>query len=1375
MTEATIHLVFKPVDKLGKIYDLLEKDPKLAAQHAFILHTRSNGDTYVYRGGPSVSGKDTIFDIMIGDLHFIKAEYKDQDSPDFNLDWKTKYPNILLDKGNDNKLDPKAEELVTFGNWIHEQKLDYKLPIGSERQNSNMLAKMAVESMGYKFVLPKFTAKDGKEYEVHAPGYDQKQLSVTLVDKFVLDIINNPEKHTAALYGMYADPAALYNQLEEAKQLSLKARKLETPETKVEVTRKIIEELLSFKNTAAGSCTVDVETGGSCTAETSFTTNDYTTQSTFASQPPAYKSLFETLDKKGIILDGDLNPNKKVGAKTHVVEKGDTVWSIAHKNEIGINELLLVSGNEKYLERRYIDERGKDNIKLYKDDIINLPSSSRSTNNYYDINKLTEGFNRLNLHHQTSFKDKIFGSFELGNYGNYQELQTYLLTPFLKWSSTSQFKTLDEQLQFFKNLGFEKQFQYHNADYKLEQKVEEPLKFFKYFSLEEQYGIHLPADHVFKFEHNNNYRYHSNNYQWKSFVDPMKIRGDGHWETEYYGGSAREQARYVFGNSGFSAGFSISGFGRARPIGVSLDEEDISLVNYEGSSIFFDIDGDGYKENTAWVSSTAAILVYDYNNNGIVDEAKKIVFTEWSNESKTDLEALKKAFDSNNDNIFDSKDKEFDKFYIWQDYNQNGISENNELTKLEEIGIQSINLNIISENDEGKKNQGILGTSDIIWKNGKITKAYDLIFKHSLLGIKAEQINSDIIINYIEKGDQLKFFVPEVGEGNVNFNSKENDYDVILGTAYDDIINISQNKGVLVDAGDGDDVIKITSGNNWVKGGAGKDSIITGSGHDLLFIDADDIEIDAGEGFDVAFVTGDKGINIDIAKSNIEAIYGSHKDDNIDGSRTNKNLQIYGGDGDDTLIGGNGDDIIVGGKGKDKIIGGKGDDKIFIDNEDNLSDIDAGEGNDTIYLLDETGITIDLDKIDAENFFGNKGNDIVIARDNKDYILFGGEGDDDITGGTSNTILDGGKGNDILRGGSGNNKYIFSLGYGHDTIHAAGKNRGDKKDLVLLSSDIQLQDMKFTRITDDLVLKVKKDDSLTIKNWYKGDVFKVNSFIFQADQKDGGKEIILYDDTDKLNLKDGNDWIVFTTSKEDMLILGGSGNEFIKAGQGNDFIVGWGGNDTIYGGAGNDFIIAWDYRVDADKTTCPQIPCNPKDPVKIYGEEGDDILMGAGGDDLLDGGDGNDTITGLGGNDILITGSGDDIVRATEGNNKIIVNGAGDKTLYSGSGSDEFIIKHMEHGSFITIVNFDMNDQNEKIDFTAIKSLHSLQDFPQIFDYDTTIEFPTIENPNNVETFPCACISWAKSEELYNHCWLVLTDITAEQVLSHPEKFIFGE
>ena len=375
-----------------------------------------------------------------------------------------------------------------------------------------------------------------------------------------------------------------------------------------------------------------------------------------------------------------------------------------------------------------------------------------------------------------------------------------------------------------------------------------------------------------------------------------------------------------------------------------------------------------------------------------------------------------------------------------------------------------------------------------------------------------------------------------------------------------------------MDAGDGDDIIKITSGNNWVKGGAGKDSIITGSGHDLLFIDADDIEIDAGEGFDVAFVTGDKRINIDIAKSNIEAIYGGHKNDNIDGSRTNKNLQIHGGDGDDTLIGGSGDDIIVGGKGKDKIIGGEGDDKIFIDNEDNLSDIDCGEGNDTIYLIGDKGVNIDLDKVNAENFFGNKGNDKIIAKGSKDYILSGGEGDDDITGGSGNNIFDGGKGNDILRGGSGSNKYMFSLGYGHDVIYAAGKNRGDKKDLILLSSDVKLEDISFSKNNQDLVLQVKKQESLTIKGWYTSDTNKVDGIIYQADNHDKSKEIFLYEEKSGLTLKDSDEWVIFTTTSEDISVFGGK-SDFIRTGSGNDLILGGGGEDIVYAGSGNDVIL----------------------------------------------------------------------------------------------------------------------------------------------------------------------------------------------------------
>jgi hypothetical protein len=89
--------------------------------------------------------------------------------------------------------------------------------------------------------------------------------------------------------------------------------------------RKITNELLS-KSTVGGSCTAEVETGGSCTGKTANTANYYSAQTTSASLPLAYKDLYKTLDKKGVILDKILTPHKEASTKTHVVEKGNTFW-----------------------------------------------------------------------------------------------------------------------------------------------------------------------------------------------------------------------------------------------------------------------------------------------------------------------------------------------------------------------------------------------------------------------------------------------------------------------------------------------------------------------------------------------------------------------------------------------------------------------------------------------------------------------------------------------------------------------------------------------------------------------------------------------------------------------------------------------------------------------------------------------------------------------------------------------------------------------------------------------------------------------------------------------------------------------------------------
>jgi hypothetical protein len=58
----------------------------------------------------------------------------------------------------------------------------------------------------------------------------------------------------------------------------------------------------------------------------------------------------------------------------------------------------------------------------------------------------------------------------------------------------------------------------------------------------------------------------------------------------------------------------------------------------------------------------------------------------------TDLSGLAEAFDSNRDGVFDEQDAQFDEFKVWQDANQNGVSDAGEVRSLADVGIASINL-----------------------------------------------------------------------------------------------------------------------------------------------------------------------------------------------------------------------------------------------------------------------------------------------------------------------------------------------------------------------------------------------------------------------------------------------------------------------------------------------------------------------------------------------------------------------------------------------------------------------------------------------------------------------------------------------------------
>ena len=122
-------------------------------------------------------------------------------------------------------------------------------------------------------------------------------------------------------------------------------------------------------------------------------------------------------------------------------------------------------------------------------------------------------------------------------------------------------------------------------------------------------------------------------------------------------------------------------------------------------------------------------MIYDHNENQHVDSSKELVLTKWCSTAKTDFEALLCAFDTNKDKILDINDKEFGKFFVWQDKNQNGISESDELKTLSDSGIESINFNTQQKANFELVKLGILSIADVYWISGNVTKAYDLLLE----------------------------------------------------------------------------------------------------------------------------------------------------------------------------------------------------------------------------------------------------------------------------------------------------------------------------------------------------------------------------------------------------------------------------------------------------------------------------------------------------------------------------------------------------------------------------------------------------------------------------------------------------------------------
>jgi len=143
----------------------------------------------------------------------------------------------------------------------------------------------------------------------------------------------------------------------------------------------------------------------------------------------------------------------------------------------------------------------------------------------------------------------------------------------------------------------------------------------------------------------------------------------------------------------------------ATPLVLDLNGDGVHTTSLlEG--VTFDILNNGSRIRTGWVDANDGLLVRDLNGNGSIDSSAELFgdSTVLPNGTKAvnGFQALA-ALDTDHNGQIDANDRAFNDLQVWQDVNQDGLSQSDELHSLEELSIKSLSLGFtpVSQDDAG--------------------------------------------------------------------------------------------------------------------------------------------------------------------------------------------------------------------------------------------------------------------------------------------------------------------------------------------------------------------------------------------------------------------------------------------------------------------------------------------------------------------------------------------------------------------------------------------------------------------------------------------------------------------------------------------------
>ncbi|WP_424630065.1 Ig-like domain-containing protein [Bradyrhizobium sp. SYSU BS000235] len=553
-----------------------------------------------------------------------------------------------------------------------------------------------------------------------------------------------------------------------------------------------------------------------------------------------------------------------------------------------------------------------------------------------------------------------------------------------------------------------------------------------------------------------------------------------------------------------------------------------------------------------------------------------------------------------------------------------------------------------------------------------------------------------------------------LGDGNDHFQS--------LGE-----IKAADASAVAIDMGAGDDTVNLYTGTT-VQG-----TIELGTGNDILNSTANgSYVVDGGDGNDSIAMSSSPGGGDDV-------LNGGAGNDSLDGGIGNDTLS--GGEGDDTLLGSAGNDTLIGGNGSDLYYywSGGGDDTI-IEGAGNAGDFDtlslrdfnindvtlARSGDDLVVTMQDGSKVVVSDQFaggGVENIVFKDGaidrNGVIDATNHAptvDATVVTVDEDHSIAGQISATDPDGDKltystANDhgqhhgsLFLGSNGKWTYTPDHDFnGHDTFTITVNDGHTSVDTTI---DVTVNPVNDAPVAVDDTGRVGEHDTATFDLtandtdvdagdghpnlvhfevdgvdginvskeaaagafqivdgklvFHGGDIFgalndgehATVTISYTAEDSSGapttGEFVLTIDgvtDMHQVNGTDGSD-VLFDTAADDH-IIGGNGADVIFTASGSDIVDAGAGNDTVMALTGN---------------------------ATVNGGDGNDTIVGGTGNTVLNGDGGNDTITGGSGNETLNGGAGNDTLIANSGNDRLI-GGQGNDLLIGGTGSDTFVFK----------------------------------------------------------------------------------------------------